>query len=527
MQRDWSNERLLPRFPAPKHLEIYDIRGTSLDTQLSIATAVGLINRSQPQIYLLIRKDDLFWLQTCLKALPHNHSPLRNENILFSRLKHYRSPIEGLIIYDPPSRDSINIAPMLAAQHNGIVASPSLVEQLQEGGFRLPILSDLRTFRWQSRTQAYQWAYEQLLPSASSMIVTGLNPNSAATLRPFLVASNSFIYWLDPRNILPDLKAGGISEACLMHKILRAFPAGTAHLGWFIDEGVGTTFASLSAHPVLASDYLSNMEIWASVPVSSSSEPVPAQKITPPQLDTRKIYISFTISEGDNLQYNQERLLNLWQDPARGNIPIGWTISPALIEAAPTIANYFRETATEKDALIAGPSGAGYMYPSFWPSSQLPFFLKRTGRLMQEMMIETLEVLDANILQNLPLALRAFFFGSGMALIDREKQHLFAQNLSAFDVKGILSGGGQKRASWKTVSDLPIYQNAGIVNSDDVTLSYIRACTHSVPRPYFLNLYVVAWTMTPSDLQQVTRALSDEYEIVTPVTLLTFLKEYN
>src|SRR5260370_36130454 len=124
---------------------------------------------------------------------------------------------------------------------------------------------------------------------------------------------------------------------------------------------------------------------------------------------------------------------------------------------------------------MTGPRGAGYMYPSFWPSSQSPFFLKRTGRLMQEMMIETLEVLDANILQNLPLALRAFFFGSGMALIDREKQHLFAQNLSAFDVKGILSGGGQKRASWKTVSDLPSYQNAGIVKSGDETLACTRA----------------------------------------------------
>lgn len=45
------------------------------------------------------------------------------------------------------------------------------------------------------------------------------------------------------------------------------------------------------------------------------------------------------MSDGDNLQYDQIRLLHLWRDPARESVPIGWTISPALIEAALAIAN--------------------------------------------------------------------------------------------------------------------------------------------------------------------------------------------
>ena len=50
--------------------------------------------------------------------------------------------------------------------------------------------------------------------------------------------------------------------------------------------------------------------------------------------------------------------------PGAGSVPLGWTISPVLQEAAPTLAAYYARTASPNDALIAGPSGAGYILPS-------------------------------------------------------------------------------------------------------------------------------------------------------------------
>ncbi|MBO0793552.1 MAG: hypothetical protein J2P36_21740, partial [Ktedonobacteraceae bacterium] len=188
MQRDWSDERLLPHFSAPQSLEIYDLRGSSFDVQLSIATAAGLINRAQPRIYLVARDDDLSWLQTCLQTLPCTYPELRGETMLLSLIAAYRSMIEGFVIYDPAIQDSINIATMLAAQRDGMVVSPSLAQYLHGQGIGLPIVRDLRSFHWKSRTQAYRWAYEQLLPSCSSMVVAGLSPTVAASLRPFLAA---------------------------------------------------------------------------------------------------------------------------------------------------------------------------------------------------------------------------------------------------------------------------------------------------------------------------------------------------
>src|SRR5438445_2190119 len=89
-------------------------------------------------------------------------------------------------------------------------------------------------------------------------------------------------------------------------------------------------------------------------------------------------------------------MLDRWQDPVRGSFPLGWTISPVLSQAAPAMAAYYARTATAQDELLAGPSGAGYMYPSQWPQQQLPSFLQRTEQMMRSMNLTTLEVLDVS-----------------------------------------------------------------------------------------------------------------------------------
>src|SRR5260370_7068059 len=105
------------------------------------------------------------------------------------------------------------------------------------------------------------------------------------------------------------------------------------------------------------------------MPTAPTQPPTPAQ---PP-----KTYVSFTMSDGDNLQYNQHRMAQLWQDPVRGTIPIGWTISPTLIRVAPPLAAYYTPTATPNAELVAAPSGAGYILPSFRPTTYLPALLPR------------------------------------------------------------------------------------------------------------------------------------------------------
>lgn len=519
----WPEDRVFPLFQASEHLDVYNVRSVARDVQISIATLVGLINRPQPRIYLLDREHDAFWLQEALSSIPQTLSTLTQDAILHDLLTKYRSLVHGLVIYDPALIDTVNIATMIAAQRDGVAVTPSQAQELQKAPYNLAILNDLCMYKWSNRLQAYRWAKDNLLKGASPRLVAGLDPNIALGVRPFLVATRTFIYWLDPLGILPDPRVGLLSERALMQQIIKSYaPNNAGHLGWFIQEGAGVSITSGAAMPVFATDFYSNLEVWGSTPTIQPTLPNIQPDIPTP--DPGKIYLSFTMSEGDNLQYIQERMLKLWQDPKRGTVPIGWPISLVLPEAAPALLDYYACNATFGDEFLAAPSGVGYMYPSCWPDAQLSPFLQHTGRLMQSLNLTELEVLDSNFTQDINLSLRAILQGAGMALIDKKLQQRFAVELKSAGIQGIFSGAGQKNASWNTFSGVPVYQNLGVAGSIDEALSMIKEGVDDFKgRPVFLNLYVLAWNITPSDLQQIVAKLGAGYEIVTPGTLLKMI----
>jgi hypothetical protein len=503
INNEWSSNNQWPAFQVPDHLDVYDLRGASQDAQLSITTMTGVINRQQPKVYLLSSVDAAFWLQEVFAQVPHDVSPATGNDVLAALLSSYSNSIRGMIIYDPNLIDSINIATMMAGQDDGIVVSPAQAQALQGSPYQLPVLADLRIYQWKNRIQAYTWAERNLLKNAAPNLVAGFDPKVQGALRSFLVATRTFIYWLDPRSILPDILNGFVSERGLMQRIFNAFPAGTTHLGWFIDEPRGVSLTSKAAMPVLASDLFENLEVWSSIQsvldgVGGSGQMGASSAPTGP-----KAYLSFTISDGDNLQYDQHRMAGLWKDPVRGSMPIGWTISPSLVQTAPSLAAYYIDTASPNDELIAGPSGAGYMFPSDWPVAQLSPFLNRTGELMQAMKLDVVQVLDT---------------GSGQAFTKPGLQAEYVNVLAPFGVKGILSGSGQAQSSWSNVSGVPVLQNLGLGDSVSKTVNLVKSASAR-----YLNVYIMAWTMTPSDLKQVVQQLGSEYEVVTPGRLLEII----
>src|SRR5438552_2445310 len=393
---DWAASGWWPIFQSPDHLDVYDIRGASQDTQLAITTMTGVINHQKPQIYLLSSGDAAFWLQEVFAQIPHDVSPATGNTALDAMLNKYASSIQGIIIYDPNSIDSINIATMLAGQRDGMVVSPAQAGVLQGQPHQLPVIADLRIYQWKNRIQAYTWAEGNLLKNSATTLIAGLDPKISGALRSFLVATRTFIYWLDASKCIPDIFNGWVSECGLTKRIFSTFPAGTTHLGWFIDEPHGVKLTSQAAMPVLASDYFENLEVWTSIQnVQGMQQAQTEIDLDNVAVSTPKAYVSFTISDGDNLQYDQHRMAALWKDPVRGSIPIGWTISPSLVQTAPSLAAYYINTASPNDELIAGPSGAGYIFPSNWPQQQLPAFLRVTGELMQAMKLNIIEVLDS------------------------------------------------------------------------------------------------------------------------------------
>ena len=88
------------------------------------------------------------------------------------------------------------------------------------------------------------------------------------------------------------------------------------------------------------------------------------------------IYVTFYVGDYDSAAWMYQRLPGLWNDPARGTVPLGWAFNPNLSDRFPIGFDWVRRTASANDHFIAGDSGAGYLNPGFLdgerPFSHLP-----------------------------------------------------------------------------------------------------------------------------------------------------------
>jgi hypothetical protein len=92
-----------------------------------------------------------------------------------------------------------------------------------------------------------------------------------------------------------------------------------------------------------------------------------ARDLTPYLVDgkvARKQYVTFYVGDWDSAAWMYQMLPTLWEDPARGSVPMGWAFNPELAARFPAAFWYTRATRSDNDTFIAGDSGAGYVNPS-------------------------------------------------------------------------------------------------------------------------------------------------------------------
>ncbi|MHB1456799.1 MAG: GxGYxYP domain-containing protein [Armatimonadota bacterium] len=79
----------------------------------------------------------------------------------------------------------------------------------------------------------------------------------------------------------------------------------------------------------------------------------------------QKTFITFYVGDYDSAAWLYNALPTIWDDPARGSVPLGWAFNPNLAERfAPGLA-MTRKTKTPNDFFVAGDSGAGYVNPGY------------------------------------------------------------------------------------------------------------------------------------------------------------------
>lgn len=92
-------------------------------------------------------------------------------------------------------------------------------------------------------------------------------------------------------------------------------------------------------------------------------------------LNERKFFI-FYVGDYDASSWVAQTTPTIWGHPARGTIPLMWSISPVLEKRVPMALHNHRATATENDYFVSADNGAGYLMPGMLqeprPVSGLP-----------------------------------------------------------------------------------------------------------------------------------------------------------
>lgn len=189
--------------------------------------------------------------------------------------------------------------------------------------------------------------------------------------RDFVVATRALVTWTTPTN------EGALADT------FAAVKPGTPYAGWFTNdvagEWGGVELAARHGVEVTAADYYMNATVHAGIREDVSKR-IPRPRRSKP---TDRIYLTLMFGEGDNIQYCQRRLRDLWDDPKRGKVPTNWTFSPLLADIGPGILHHLQRTRTRNDLLMAGPSGAGYTYPDSWPAADLDTYTRLSGRYLR------------------------------------------------------------------------------------------------------------------------------------------------
>lgn len=442
-----------------KSIFILDVSGLSYSERVSAAALQGLVNRKRACLYLdygfydepnARRTNEEFmndenWFGKYRAFLgnqdQHNLTYYEQEHgfslqkiaDLMEAFRQFRSDYLGLVIWDDAVIDTINVAVMLAGQEKLIPVTEGFIKKytLQD----IPVLYDLRG-KWKDRVQLYNWAFDTLFPKCKTGCIACVEPGwQRAEFIDYLVQERIFTYSLSSqykglgsqllmllafgppalREIIFALRLDAPIRRVALHwmekrsqevklsnriqKRVQSKPYPTI-FGWHTTRDDELSFMlQLSANGLrlIPAHLAGNFSFHSRVKTLKPAQK-PAQKParSQPVLDREGIYITFTLSDGDQLMMMNTGELGNWYSIARGQVPFNWEVQPLLREIAPALLDRYFKQATYQDCLIAGPSGAGYVIPPLLPD--LPAYIKESVRICEDagIQVATSYIADPN-----------------------------------------------------------------------------------------------------------------------------------
>ena len=158
-----------------RHYLLIDATRLSLDERILLLALQGCANREEPRLLAVVDEiNDRQWVAQ------HEKDGLTPQEWAFDdALAPLLPESAGAVLYDPKLFCTVGVAASIAAEHGGILCSPSAAMRL---GIR-DYLDDLRG-RWETELEAYTWARENVFPQCSKQVFCTLPMEDAESFEP-------------------------------------------------------------------------------------------------------------------------------------------------------------------------------------------------------------------------------------------------------------------------------------------------------------------------------------------------------
>ncbi len=401
-------EGIFPRSPAPGDridvvdlTRLYHLLEQNQET-IAFMTLAGLVNRSEPRIYLASSKEDPWpeWMRE--RGDIEAYDWLSNPYDLFAS---YGAEANGLVVVDPGISATYNVACVVAACEGLIACHPNYVSRIRERNPSLLVVRDLREEHFAHNGEAYNWAYQrywnQMRHDVLAWIDTSYRPSGP---RDYCVAHKIFPLWVNGYALPWEPGIQVQAEQDFAEKVLAETPDNIPILGWpgtsrGLGEHEGIKLWSRYAKYAVYEGELTGLSFHSGCsPVSMGA--FPSSEL--PAFDIDKTYYATYHSEGE-LLWDEAPFRAPWLQKTRGEIPYGWSIGLLQQELIPAPLDWFFQgdgstrPIQAEDELMSAMSGLGYVFPQYYPDKARKGFLEMTRAYLASNGITTLAIhfLDA------------------------------------------------------------------------------------------------------------------------------------
>jgi hypothetical protein len=222
-------------------------------------------------------------------------------------------------------------------------------------------------------------------------------------------------------------------------------------------------------------------------------------------------FVSIYVGDYDSAAWLYQRIPDIWDDPHRGEVPLGWAFNPAIGQRFPLGLAYTRATATPNDTFVAGDSGFGYLNPGYlvpprrW--SALPSGL------------EVWEKLCADGYRRWDLRVTGFVIDGNAPPMNAAVQAAYAR----FSPGGVVA---QKIPERSLVQGVPFLRmGADLPDPQQGAKLIANSCSPGSRSPDFRIFRTILWTPTMhKQMFDAVRQQCPNIEFVDPYTLLGLLR---